>query len=181
MLLAIFLQLATGLGFAFAGRDRIRTDGPFAPPAFLLVLINVGLVTAPVTLYFYVAHADWSWLYLVDPDRVPGLAIVPLVVGHALLVVGGWYLGAYLVRKDKARVLLYGILGVVVAFLVGFFLWLPRLTTATSYAGYLAGASGGLMGVELGWALLVSFAASAAAATYVFIELLRDSRRVRAR
>jgi hypothetical protein len=181
MLLALLLQLALGLGFAFAGRDRIRADGPFAPPAFLLVLIHVGLVTAPVTLYFYAAHADWSWLYLVDPERVPGLAIVPLVVGHALILVGGWYLGSWLVRTDRKRILLYGILGVSAVFLLGFILSLGRLTTATTYAGYLAGAEGGLLGVELGWALLVSFAASAAAATYVFIELLRDSRRVRAR
>lgn len=181
MLLALFLHLALGLGFAFAGRDRIRADGPFAPPAFLLVLIHVGLVTAPVTLYFYAAHADWSWLYVVDPARVPGLAIVPLVVAHALVLVGGWYAGAWLVRTDRKRVLLYVILGVAIAFLIGFVIALGRLTTATTYAGYLAGTSGGLMSVELGWALLVSFAASAAAATYVFIELLRDSRRVRAR
>ncbi len=181
MLLAIFLQLATGLGFAFAGRDRIRADGPFAPPAFLLVLIHVGLITAPVTLYFYAAHADWSWLYIVDPERVPGLAIVPLVVGHALVVIGGWYVGAWMVRSDRARALLYGILVTVVVFLIGFVLALPRTSTATTYAGYLAGTSGGLMGVELGWALLVSLAASASAAAYVFVELLRDSRRVRAR
>jgi hypothetical protein len=181
VLLAILLQLATGLGFAFAGRDRIRADGPFAPPAFTLVLINVGLVTAPVTLYFYAAHADWSWLYLVDPERVPGLALVPLVVGHALVVVGGWYLGGWLVRTDRQRVLLYTLLGVVVVFLIAMVIAVPRLSTATTYAGYIAGASGGLMGVELGWALLVSFAASASAAGYVFVELMRDSRRVRAR
>jgi hypothetical protein len=181
LLLAIFLQLATGLGFAWAGRDRIRADGPFAPPAFLLILIHVGFVTAPVALYFYAAQADWAWLYLVDPDRVPGLAIVPLVVVHALVIVGGWYLGAWLIRTERKRILLYAILGVSVVFLLGFVLLLGRLTTATTYAGYLAGATGGLMSVELGWALLVSFAASAAGATYVFIELMRDSRRVRAR
>ncbi|MBZ0236304.1 MAG: hypothetical protein K8M05_28510 [Deltaproteobacteria bacterium] len=181
MLLTLFLQLALGLGFAFAARDRIRADGPSAPPAFLLVLIHVGLVTAPVTLYFYAAHAAWSWLYIVDPERVPALAIVPLVVVHGLVLVGGWYGGAWLVRTDRKSALLYTILGAAVAFLIGFVVALGRLTTATSYAGYLAGASGGLMSVELGWALLVSFAASAAAATYVLIELLRDSRRVRAR
>jgi len=37
------------------------------------------------------------------------------------------------------------------------------------------------MSVELGWALLVSVAASAAAVTYVGIEMMRDSRRVRSR
>lgn len=181
MLLAVFLQLATGLAFALAGRDRIRADGPFAPPAFLLVLIHVGLVTAPVTLYFYAAHADWSWLYAVDPDDVPGLAIVPLVVGHALVIVGGWYLGAWLVRSDRLRILWYVLGAALVAFLVGFLLAWTRLSTATSYAGYLGGAHGGLMRGELGWALLVSVAASAAAAGYVVIEMMRDSRRVRAR
>jgi hypothetical protein len=181
LLLAVFLQLATGLAFALAGRDRIRADGPFAPPAFLLVLIHVGLVTAPVTLYFYAAHADWSWLYAVDPDDVPGLAIVPLVVGHALVIVGGWYLGAWLVRTDRLNILWYALGGSVAVFLVFFLLTFGRLSTATSYAGYLAGAHGGLMSVELGWALLVSVAASASAAGYVVIEMMRDSRRVRAR
>jgi hypothetical protein len=181
LLLAVFLQLATGLAFALAGRDRIRADGPFAPPAFLLVLIHVGLVTAPVTLYFYAAHADWSWLYAVDPDDVPGLAIVPLVVFHALVIVGGWYLGGWLVRTDRLRVLWYVLGGTVGVFVLGFALAWPRLSTATTYTGYLAGAHGGLMSVELGWALLVSVAASAAAAAYVVIEMMRDSRRVRAR
>lgn len=181
MLLAILLQLATGLAFALAGRDRIRADGPFAPPAFLLVLIHVGLVTTPVTLYFYATHAAWAWLYLVDPARVPGLAIVPLVVVHALVVVGGWYLGAWLVRTHRQRVLWWTLAGTSAAFVVGFALAMQRITTAATYAGYLAGASGGLMGVELGWALLVSIAASAVAVAYVVVELLRDSRRVRAR
>ncbi len=181
MLLAVFLQLATGLAFAFAGRDRIRADGPSAPPAFLLVLLHVGLVTAPVTLYFYAAHAAWAWLYLVDPVRVPGLAVVPLVVVHGLVVVGGWYLGGWLVRGERGNALLYPLLGVMAAFLVGAVVALPRLSSATSYAGHLAGQRGDLMSVELGWALLVSFAASAAAAAYVIVELLRDSRRVRAR
>lgn len=177
----MFLQLATGLAFALAGRDRIRADGPFAPPAFLLVLIHVGLVTAPVTLYLYAAHADWSFLYLVDPTDVPGLAIVPLVVGHALVIVGGWYLGSWLIRTDRLRVLWYALGGTVTAFVIGFALAWPRLSTATTYKGFGDGAHGGLMSVELGWALLVSVAASASAATYVLIEMMRDSRRVRTR
>jgi len=181
LLLAIFLQLAAGLAFALAGRDRIKGDGPFAPPAFLLVLIHVGLVTAPVTLYFYAAHADWSWLYLVDPDDVPGLAIVPLVVAHALVIVGGWYLGSWLVRHDRVRFIWYVMGSAVIAFVIGFALAFTRLSTATSYAGYLAGAHGGLMSVELGWALLVSVAATAVATGYVVIEMMRDSRRVRSR
>ena len=181
MIPAVLANLVLGLAFAWAGRDRVRADGPFAAPAFLLVLTHVALVTAPVTLYFYVAHPDWSWLYLVDPARVPGLAIVPLVVGHGLLVAGSWYGGALMIRLDRPRVLVWTIAGVGGAFLLCVGLFLPRLVTATTYAGWRAGATGRLMGVELGWALLVSIAATAGAAGYVIVELLRDSRRVRAR
>ncbi len=181
MILAVLANLAVGLVFAWAARERLRADGPFAPPAFLLVLTHVGLVTAPVTLYFYAAHPDWSWLYLVDPAGVPTLAIVPLVVAHGLCTLGGWYLGGLLVRLDKPRALMWLAIGATASFLLGVGLALPRLLTATTFAGWRKGVTGGLMGVELGWALLVTIAAAAGALGYVLVELLRDSRRVRSR
>ena len=89
MLIAIFAELALGLAFAVAGRDRVRADGPSTSPAILLVLAHAGIITAPIALYFYVAHPAWTWHYLADPAKVPGLAILPLVIGHGLVVVGG--------------------------------------------------------------------------------------------
>ena len=52
MLVALWVQLALGLLFARAGRDRIKADGPSAPPAVLLVLANAAIITLPVALYF---------------------------------------------------------------------------------------------------------------------------------
>ena len=181
MLVALFVQLALGLVFARAGRDRIKADGPSAAPAVLLVLTNAAVITVPVALYFYGVQPAWTWHYLVDPAKVPGLAIVPLVVAHGLVVVGGWYLGASLIRADRARVLLYAIAGAATAALVAAAILFPRLTAASSYRGYQAGVAVRLMSVELGWAILVASLATAVAGGYVVIELSRDSRRVRSR
>lgn len=181
MLVAVLVQLALGLAFAVAGRERLRADGPSSSPAILLVLANAGIIALPIALYFYLAQPAWTWHYLADPAKVPGLAILPLVIGHGLVVVGGWYLGGALVRADRGRALLYGLGATVVAAAVAVGVLFPRLVTASTYAGYKAGASGRLMAVDLGWAILVSSAATAIAGAYVFIELSRDSRRVRAR
>ncbi|MBK9037376.1 MAG: hypothetical protein IPL61_40065 [Myxococcales bacterium] len=181
MLVALLVQLALGLVYARVGRDRIRADGPSAPPAILLVLANAAIITVPIALYFYVVHPAWTAHYLVDPAKVPGLAVVPLVVCHGLVVIGGWYLGAALVRADRARTHLYGTIGVAVAAAVAVAALFPRLVAASSYQAYQDGVVGRLMSVELGWAILVSSVATAAAAVYVAIELSRDSRRVRSR
>jgi hypothetical protein len=181
MLVALWVQLALGLLFARAGRDRIKADGPSAPPAVLLVLANAAIITLPVALYFYGVQPAWTWHYLVDPAKVPGLAIIPLVVVHGLVVVGGWYLGAALVRADKGRVHLYALGAAALAAVISVAALFPRLTAASSYRGYAAGVVARPMSVELGWAILVAAVATAAAGAYVVVELSRDSRRVRAR
>lgn len=181
MLVALFAQLALGLAFAVAGRDRLRADGPTTAPAILLVLAHAGIITVPIALYFYVIQPDWTWHYLADPAKVPGLAVLPLVILHGLVVVGGWYLGSALVRTDRQRILLYTLGGAVAALAISVIALFPRLVAATSYAAYHAGARGRLMSIEVGWAILVASAATAVAGAYVFIELSRDSRRVRSR
>jgi hypothetical protein len=177
---AAVVHLAVGLGFALLARDRVRADGPFAAPAFQLVLLFAGGVVAPCALYFYAAHPSWSWLYLVDPDHVPALAILPLMVGHGLLVVGAYYLGALALRADKKKIVAYvdGGLGGFALLLI--LLMRDRLGTDTSYGGYQAGRGRALMEVPLGWAVLVSLLATAGSILYISFELTRDGRRVRA-
>src|SRR5262245_159239 len=96
----------------------------------MLVVTHVALVTAPVTLYFYVAHADWSWLYLARPSHVPALAILPLVVGHGLLVLAGWYGGGLLIRHDRLKWLVWGAVGTALAFAIAVAIFSPRLLSA---------------------------------------------------
>jgi hypothetical protein len=181
MPLACLFHLALGLAFSLAARDRIRVDGPYASPAFSIALAHVGLVVIPLGLYFYLVQPDWTWLYGIDPGRIPRLAAVPLVAAHAGLVIAGWHLGAQLVRRDRTRLAVWLAIGLAVAIVVGAALVLPRLATAATYAGYHHGERRALMSVELGWAVLVSLLATSITAGYTAFELTRDSRRARTR
>ena len=154
-------------------KDRIRVDGPFATPAFLLLLIYLGVAVLPATLYLYLAHSAWSWMYIVDPDNVPALAVVPMLVVHGGVLVAGWYGGAWLLRNDRRSVVLYTIGGAsaVVALLV--------LILRGRLGRY--GETAGLLEVKLGYLLIALALAVGVATTYTALELVRDSRRVRAR
>ena len=175
------VNLLFGIGFALIARDRIRADGPFSAPAFPLVVLHAAMIVAPVALYFYAVHPAWSWMYWLDPSKLTGLAVLPLTVGHAALVIGGWYLAALLVRKGYQGALYYigGALALaLVMLMVG---GINRLGTAADYPTWVANRGTSVFNVQLGWAFVVSLLALFGTAIYVAIELGRDGRRVRAR
>jgi hypothetical protein len=179
--IAVVAHVAVGLAFALCARERIRVDGPFAPPAFYLVLMHAVGVVAPIALYFYAAHPAWSWMYLIDPGGVSSLAILPLMVGHAVIVVAAYYAGALLIRADQKKVVGYAIGALAVAALIIIAVSSGRLGVSASYGDFRAHRGRDLMDVELGWAVLVSLMASAGSITYILFELTRDGRRVRSR
>jgi hypothetical protein len=175
------VNLLFGIGFALIARDRIKADGPFSSPAFALVALHAGAVVAPVALYFYAVHPAWAWMYWVDPAKLAGVFVLPLMVGHAGLVIGAWYVSSILIRKGLQGALLYvggAVALILLVFVVG---GMGRLSVATDYPGY--GRHGGvsLFSVRLGWAFVVSMLALFGSAIYIAIELGRDGRRVRAR
>lgn len=174
------VNLLSGIAFALVARDRIRVDGPFATPAFPLVALHAAFV-APIALYFYVVHPAWAWMYWVDPAKVSALAILPLVVGHAALVIGGWYGSALLVRRGLQTGVFYagGVVGVIL--LVVLAVGMGRITYAADYAGWDARTGISPWSVKLGWAFTVAVMALFGSVVYVAIELGRDARRVRAR
>jgi hypothetical protein len=170
-----------GIGFALIARDRIKADGPFAAPAFHLVVLHAAAVVAPVALYFYAVHPAWAWMYWFDPQKLAGVAVVPLMVGHAGLVIGAWYVAAVLIRKNLQGALFYVGGGLALTLLVLVVAGLNRLGTAADYVGYKTHHGVSLFAVQLGWAFVVSLLALFGSAIYVAIELGRDGRRVRAR
>jgi hypothetical protein len=175
------VNLLFGIGFALIARDRIRADGPFAAPAFSLVALHAAAVVAPVALYFYAVHPAWSWMYWFDPKALAGIAVLPLMVGHGVLVIGGWYGASLLLRRGYLAPLLYvtGAVGLVLLIVV--VAGSQRLSTATDYLGWQASQGTSLFAVQLGWAFVVSLMALLGSAIYVAIELGRDGRRVRSR
>ena len=159
----------------------MRADGPFAAPAFMLVLSFIGIVLMPAGLYLYLAHPAWTWMYLVDPDEVPSLAVLPVLVAHGGAVVAGYYGGARLLRADRQRALLYGLGGGVAVLGLLMALLRNRLFSYGSYADWLGERTLDLMDVKLGYVLAALLPGTLAAAGFVALELFRDSRRVRAR
>lgn len=160
----------------------MRVEGPFATPAFPLVAIFIGAVLTPVTLYLYVAHPAWSWMYLFDPDDISGLTMASLL-GHAGMVVGGWYAGARLIRagKKKEQIALYALaVGAVLAIFSIALAW-GRIGRYGTFSEFSEGRALELMEVKLGYVLIVIVAGVAIAACFVGLELMRDSRRVRSR
>ncbi len=161
----------------------MRAEGPFASPAFPLVAIFVGVILAPVTLYLYLAHPAWSWMYLVDPSGVPGLAMVSILVAHGGMTLGGWYGGARLVRagKRKEQIGLYILAGGSLLLLVTIAASWGRVGRYGTYDEFHDGRALALMEVKLGYVLVALLLGIGAAAGFVALELMRDSRRVRVR
>ena len=170
-----------GIGFALIARDRVKADGPFASPAFHLVALHAAAVVAPIALYFYAVHPAWAWMYWVDPAKLAGVFVLPLMVGHAALVIGGWYISALLIRKGLQGALIYVAGAIALFLLILVAVSIGRLVTAADYPGYAAHKGASLLKVQLGWAFVVSLLAMFGSAIYVAIELGRDGRRVRAR
>lgn len=170
-----------GLGFALIARDRLRADGPFSAPAFNLVVMHAAIVVAPIALYFYAVHPAWAWMYWVDPAKVSKLAVLPLMVGHAGLVIGGWYGACLLLRRGYQGALLYIVGALALILLVLVAAGIQRLTTAADFLGWQLRRGRALLSVQLGWAVIVSLMALFGSAIYVAIELGRDGRRVRSR
>lgn len=163
------------------GRDRIKADGPFAAPAFQLVALHAAAVVAPIALYFYAVHPAWAWLYWFDPDKLGVASVIPLVAGHAALVIGGWYGAALLIRRGHAGALLYVAGGLGLVLLILIIASFNRLGTAANYLGWQAKRGISVFSVKLGWAFVVSLLALFGSAIYIAIELGRDGRRVRSR
>lgn len=177
----LLFNACLGLGFALCARDRLRADGPFAFPAFALVAAFSTIVIGPIALYLYAAHPGWSWMYLVDPARMSGLLLLPLLTLHAGLVVGGMYLGARLIRAGHERPLRWALLAAPLVLGLATALAWGRLGRYGSYGEFHDGRALPLMDVKLGYVLVGVLLGIVAAAGFTAVELLRDSRRVRTR
>ena len=175
------VNLLFGIGFALIARDRIKADGSFAAPAFQLVALHAAVVVAPIALYFYAVHPAWAWMYWVDPDKLGAAAIIPLVAGHGALVIGGWYIAAFLIRRAYQGALFYVAGGIALFLVVLVAASFDRLGTAADYLGFHLKGGISVFSVRLGWAFIVALLALFGSAIYTSIELGRDGRRVRSR
>jgi hypothetical protein len=181
ILIDLIFNASLGLAFAVCARDRIRADGAFAAPSFVVVLLFTGLLLLPMTFYFYVWHPAWTWMYLLDPGRLPTLAVVPLVVMHGAVLIGGWYAGARLIRAGKSRAAAYAVAGLTGVVLLATIVTWRRIGWVGTYEEFRDARALPIMEVKLGYVMAAMIIGMAVAIGSVAIELVRDSRRVRSR
>jgi hypothetical protein len=101
------------------------------------------------------------------------------MVGHAGLVIGGWYFASPSSARPSGRCSTSPVRSAHAPRARG--RRIHRLSTAADYLGYEENQGVSLFNVKLGWAFVVSLMALFASAIYIAIELGRDGRRVRAR
>jgi hypothetical protein len=159
----------------------VRASGAFGSPGFPLVLVFLGLIALPTSLYLYWAHTAWSLLYLFDPARVPAIMVVPVLVVQSVALLGAWLVATALIRANRDRALLGTLAGAIVTLAAMGLLLSSRLGAYGSYQVFEAGAAVGLLEVKLGYVLIAILLGLGAAGAFVAVELLRDGRRVRAR
>jgi hypothetical protein len=116
------------------------------------LLYQVLLVT-PAFLYFGFVFPDWTWLYLVDPHRLPiGITILSALATAAALL-GGYLVGWVLLRARRRRELMAVVAVTALMLLVSLLLLRERLGRAGSYAEFVAGNAAKLGERKLGWSL----------------------------
>ena len=182
ILLALLLDIWVGGFFAWCARARIRQAGPWAQPSLALVGSFVAILLAPATAYLYLAHPDWAWLYLIDPERVPRLVVVPIVAACAAAVGAGYWGAARMLALVPDPRALPGALGLAgVVNLLALFLARGRLLLDGSYGDYHGGRAMPLFEVKLGYALVAVVVGLTGAAAFVAWELVRDGQKAQTR
>ena len=82
------------VGLVFAACARVQFAGGGSPwgRELAAVLSFEAIIVWPVALYFYLVHPAWSWMYLIDPARLPWGVSVLVLLAYVATLLGG-YLG----------------------------------------------------------------------------------------
>jgi hypothetical protein len=135
---APFLGLALGAALAWiAAPELARDDGPVAlSRAFAAVAAFATLLWVPVVGYFVAFHGDWSYLYVVPWQRVPGAVDLGLVLLSGGSVVGGFWLAVRPVRKRRLWPVVVLVVAPASLAVAGLMIAVHRLAVSGTYAQF---------------------------------------------
>ena len=145
----------------------------------MAVLSFEAIVFWPCALYFCLVYPDWSWMYLVDPHRLPpGSSFLVLLADVATLLAG--YLAGWAILRTRKLNILYVALGVVSAAVLVFVIACHvRLGTHGTFAEFHGGRAMPMSETKLVWAMVVTSLGIAAAAVLVGFALWEQGKRFR--
>jgi hypothetical protein len=176
---ALPVGLLMGLTLAwFARAELARSDvSLILTRPFLATIGLAALIFGPVVGYFTAFHADWAYLYLVRPSRIPSAVDLVLVMLAAAQIPLGFVIAApWAIAKRSARVLKVTV-ALAAPLLMGCVVFSRRLQVAATFAQF-HGAYGtsALGGTPLGRGILLSWVALALGFAWSF-HVVRSGRR----
>jgi hypothetical protein len=169
------------VGLVFAACARQQFTGGAAPwgRELAAVLSYEAIIVWPVGLYFYVVFPDWSWMYFVDPERLPWGISVLVFLGYLATLLGGYLAGWALLRARQEKVL-YGVLGSVGLVLTIFtVVCRRRLLSEATFDQFRTGHSLSVAEGKLVWAILVTIVGVTGAGAVVGFTLWEQGKRFR--
>ena len=176
------LILSVSIGLVFAACARVQFSGGASPwgRELAAVLSFETIIFWPVVLYFILVHPAWSWMYLVDPAKLPvGVSLLVLVADIAALV--GGYLGGWALLRARRERALYAAIAVVGLALVLFLIICRgRLMHEGSFEEYHSGHAVSVAEAKIGWALAATSTGVAIAVVLVGFTLWEQGKRSRA-
>jgi hypothetical protein len=175
----LIVSVLLGLIFAWCARQQFTNGVAPWGRELAAVLSFEAIIIWPVALYFYLVYPDWSWMYFVDPRRLPFGAIILVLLGYVATLLGGYLAGWAILRARKLQAL-YGVLGAgAFALLVFLIATRRRLVTHGTFAEFHSGHALTFTTSKLIWAMCVTTLGVAAAAALVGFALWEQGKRFR--
>jgi len=142
------------------------------------VLLYSALIFWPAAAYCYLAHPAWSWMYIVDPASVPALTVVVVLAADLGAILGGFYLGARLLRAQREKHLYGALAGGAAVTLLMPVIFAGRMFSYGTYQQFHGGRAVALSTVKLGYVLIAVVAGLVSALLFVAWSLHTWGRRV---
>ncbi len=175
----LILSVFVGLVFAACARVQFANGGTPWGRELAAVLSFEGIIVWPTALYFYLVHPAWSWMYLIDPARLPWGILGLVLLAYVVTLLGGYLGGWALVRVGKEKIL-FAVLAVVGLGLILFLIIARgRISHTGTFDDFHAGHALALGEGKLGWALAATSTGVAIAVVLVGFTLWEQGKRSR--
>ncbi len=175
----LIFSVFIGLVFAACARVQFANGGTPWGRELAAVLSFEAIIVWPVALYFYLVHPAWSWMYLIDPARLPWGIVVLVMLAYVATLLGGYLGGWALVKMQRERLLFAALAVIGVALIVFLIVARGRISHTGTYDEYHAGHALNLGEGKLGWALAATSTGVAIAVVLVGLTLWEQGKRSR--
>ncbi|MDB4970522.1 MAG: hypothetical protein JWN44_6211 [Myxococcales bacterium] len=175
----LIFSVFVGLVFAACARVQFANGGSPWGRELAAVLSFEAIIVWPVALYFFLVHPAWSWMYLIDPARLPWGVSGLVLLGYAATLLAGYLAGWAMVRAHKEKILYAALAALGLALITFLVACRGRIAHAGTFDEYHAGHALNLGEGKLGWALAATSTGVAIAIVLVGFTLWEQGKRSR--